>query len=453
MKNKRVLVANRGEIAVRIIKACHALDLEAVLTVSEDDRESMGARLADEVVCIGPAEAHASYLNIPAIIDAAKASQVDALHPGYGFLAENPGLAEACEKNGIIFIGPRSEVMRALGDKISARKIARESDVPVNDGSEGLSDIQAVEAIAEEVGFPLLFKASAGGGGKGMRIVNDPSELKTAFDTASMEAQNAFGDPTLFIERYIRNARHVEAQIIGDNFGNVIHLGLRDCTPQRRYQKVVEESLMPDFPAALAESITDRAVKLAESIGYNSAGTVEFLVDNDRNQFYFMEVNTRVQVEHPVTEVVSGVDIVEQQIKVAFDQPLVLSQSDIRLEGHAIECRITAEDPEEDFFPSPGLISGFSTPEGDNIRIDTHCYEGFEISPYYDSLMAKLIVKGDTREAALATTQEALAAFEVSGIETNIPFLQFLVSHPDFVDGNIDIKWIENTLLPQFLER
>jgi acetyl-CoA carboxylase biotin carboxylase subunit len=453
MKKKRVLIANRGEIAVRIIKACQALDIETVLTVSEDDKESMGAHLADKVVCIGPPEAQLSYLNTPVIIDAALANNVDALHPGYGFLAENPGLAELCEKNGIIFIGPRSQVMRKLGDKISARKIAKKSNVPVNDGSEGLCNFRDVEAKAREIGFPLLFKASAGGGGKGMRIVMDPKDLNTSFNVASMEAENAFGDPTLFVERYIRNARHVEAQIIGDNFGKVIHLGLRDCTSQRHYQKIVEESPPHDLPADLGKRITEKAVKLAEAIGYNSAGTVEFLVDNDRNQFYFMEVNTRIQVEHPVTEMVTGIDIIQEQIRVAFHQPLSVSQSDIQFKDHAIECRITAEDPKDDFFPSPGLISRFSAPNGDNIRIDTHCYEGYVIGPYYDSLLAKLIVKGDTRDAALASMKTTLAAFEISGIETNIPFLRFLINHPDFIRGNINIKWIENSVLPQFLDR
>lgn len=452
MKKRRVLIANRGEIAVRLIKACQAIDIETVLAVSEVDQESLGASLADKVVCIGPSQAHLSYLNIPGIIDTALTASADAIHPGYGFLAENPELSAACEKNGIIFIGPRSEVMRQLGDKITARRIASDSNVPINEGSERLISHLDVEAKAKEMGFPVLFKASAGGGGRGMRIVMEPEDLKNAFSMASMEAQKAFGDPTVFVERYIQNARHVEVQILGDNFGKVIHLGLRDCSPQRHYQKVVEEAPPPDLPDDLGRRIMETAVKLAETIGYNSAGTVEFLIDKNRNQFYFMEVNTRIQVEHPVTEMVTGIDIIQEQINMAFGSPLSLSQSDIQFKGHAIECRITAEDTMDDFFPSPGRITRFVVPGGNGVRVDTHCYEGYVISPYYDSLMAKVIAKGDNRDAALANMKTALSTFEISGVETNIPFLQFLIDQTDFIQGNINIKWIENKVLPQFLE-
>ena len=312
MRRKRVLIANRGEIAVRIIKACEENDMETILVVSEADQDSLPARLADKVVCIGPPQVNLSYLNIPMIIATAQGTGADAIHPGYGFLAENPELPRACEDNGIIFIGPRSETMRQMGDKISARKIAIDCNVPINEGSEGLANFADVETKAEEIGYPVLIKASAGGGGRGMRIVHDPKDLKNAFDMASNEAQQAFGDPTLFVERYLQNARHVEVQILGDNFGRVVHLGQRDCSPQRRYQKVVEEAPPVGLPKELTDGISDAAIALAKGINYNSAGTVEFLVDMDRNQFFFMEVNTRIQVEHPITEEITGVDLVRE---------------------------------------------------------------------------------------------------------------------------------------------
>ena len=453
MKKRKVLVANRGEIAVRIIKACKDLDIETVLVVSEADKESMGAKLADEVVCIGPPQVTLSYLNIQKIIDTALQTGADAIHPGYGFLAENPDLPEACETKNIIFIGPRSHTMKQLGDKISARSLAKKSNVPMTEGSEGLGSFSQVEAQVQKIGFPVIFKAAAGGGGRGMRIVTEPKNLKNAFDMASNEALTAFGDATLFVERYVQNARHVEVQIIGDNFGNVIHLGQRDCTTQRRHQKVIEESLPPNLPDDLRNRILKAAVDLTSSIGYNSAGTVEFLVDKDRHEFYFMEVNTRIQVEHPVTEEITGVDLVKEQIQVAFGAPLSLKQEDIKFQGHAIECRITAEDAKDDFMPSPGVMTRFALPDGnhDNIRVDTHCYEGYEISPFYDSLLGKLITTGNTRAEALANMKTALADFKIEGIETNIPFLQFVIEQPEFIAGDIDIKWIENTVLSKFV--
>jgi acetyl-CoA carboxylase biotin carboxylase subunit len=449
---KKVLIANRGEIAVRIIKACKELGIETVLVVSEADRESMGARLADEVVCIGPPQVNLSYLDIPKIINTALETGADAIHPGYGFLAENPELPEACEKKGIIFIGPRSETMRQLGDKISARNLARKSNVPMTEGSEGLSSFDDVEAQVRKVGFPLIFKAAAGGGGRGMRILMEQKDLKNAFDMASNEALQAFGDATLFVERYVQNARHVEVQVIGDNFGKVIHLGLRDCSPQRHYQKVIEEAPPYNLPDDLRNRILDAALALTSRIGYNSAGTVEFLVDKDRNEFYFMEVNTRIQVEHPVTEEITGIDLVKEQIQVAFGAPLSLNQEDIKFKGHAIECRITADDAKDDFMPSPGDITYFALPKGNNVRIDTHCHQGCTISPYYDSLLAKLITTGDTRAEALANMKTELADFKIEGIETNIPFLQFIIEQPEFIAGDIDINWIENTVLPNFIE-
>ena len=452
MRRKRVLIANRGEIAVRIIKACEESDIETVLAVSEADQDSLAARLADKVVCIGPPQVNLSYLNIPMIIATAQGTGADAIHPGYGFLAENPKLPKACEDNGIIFIGPRSETMRQMGDKISARNIAIECKVPINEGSEGLANFSDVEAKAEEIGFPVLIKASAGGGGRGMRIVNEAKDLKNAFDMASNEAQQAFGDPTLFVERYVQNARHVEVQILGDNFGRIVHLGQRDCSSQRRYQKVVEEAQPIGLPDELTDEISAAAVALARGINYNNAGTVEFLVDKDRNQFYFMEVNTRIQVEHPVTEEITSVDLVKEQIRIAFGHPLSMNQSDIQFKGHAIECRVTAEDARNDFMPTPGRITRFVVPHGDNVRVDTHCHQGLMITPFYDSLLAKVIAKGDNREQALENLKTALADFEIEGVKSNIPFLQYLIDQPEFAKGEIDVKWVESTVLPGFLE-
>lgn len=453
MRRKRILIANRGEIAVRIIRACEKSGMETVLVVSEADRDSLAARLADKVVCIGPPPASQSYLNIPMIIATALGVGADAIHPGYGFLAENPELPAACEKNGILFIGPRSETMKQLGDKIRARKIAAQCGVPINEGSLAIRDFREVEAKVAEIGFPVLLKASAGGGGRGMRIVTEPNELKNAFTLASNEALKAFGDPTLFVERYLPRARHVEVQILGDHFGRVIHLGQRDCSSQRRYQKVIEEALPFGLPQSLLDRISESAVALARSIQYNNAGTVEFLVDKDRNAFYFMEVNARIQVEHPVTEEITGVDLVQEQIRIAFGHPLSMNQSDVKFKGHAIECRITAEDPQDDFMPTPGRITHFAVPYGEQIRVDTHCHPGTIITPFYDSLLAKLIVTADDRNMALARLKSALASFEISGVKSNIPFLQFLIDQPEFARGDMHVQWIENTVLPSYLAR
>lgn len=451
MRNKRILIANRGEIAVRIIKACEESGMETVLVVSEADQDSLAARLADKVVCIGPPQVNLSYLNIPMIIATAEGTGADAIHPGYGFLAENPALPKACEDSGIIFIGPRSETMRQLGNKISARKIALECNVPITEGSQGLVDFKDVEAKAERIGFPVLFKAAAGGGGRGMRIVTEAKDLKSAFDMASIEAGQAFGDPTLFVERYVQNARHIEVQILGDNFGRIIHLGQRDCSPQRRYQKVVEEAPPIGLPGELTEAISAAAVALCKGINYNSAGTVEFLVDMDRKQFYFMEVNTRIQVEHPVTEEITGIDLVKEQIRIAFGHGLSMNQSDIKCKGHAIECRVTAEDASNAFMPTPGRITRFTVPYGENVRVDTHCYQGYMISPFYDSLIAKVIATGKNRNEALENLKSALADFKIEGIKSNIPFLQYLISQPEFRTGDVNVKWIETSVLPGFL--
>jgi acetyl-CoA carboxylase biotin carboxylase subunit len=341
--------------------------------------------------------------------------------------------------------------MRELGDKISARNLARKSNVPMTEGSEGLRGFEDVEAEVQKTGFPVIFKAAAGGGGRGMRIVREQKDLKNAFDMASNEAQKAFGDGTLFVERYVQNARHVEVQIIGDNFGNIVHLGSRDCSSQRRHQKVIEEALPPNLPDDLLNRILDSAVVLTADIGYNNAATVEFLVDEDRNEFYFMEVNTRIQVEHPVSEEITGIDLVKEQIQVAYGAPISVKQEDIKFQGHAIECRITAEDAKDDFWPSPGTITEFASPSGNNVRLDTHCYDGYVVGPFYDSMIAKLITTGDTREEALANMKTALGTFRIEGIKTNINFLRFVIEQPEFVAGKISTNWLENTVLPKFL--
>lgn len=446
MRNKRVLIANRGEIALRVIKACKQNDVQTVLVVSEADKDSLPARLADYVVCIGPPQVTMSYLDVSKIINAALESGADAIHPGYGFLAEKPELADACENHGITFIGPRSEIIRQMGDKIRARKIAKQCGVPVIEGTDGVSSFHEVDAKAQEIGFPILLKAAAGGGGRGMRIAWEQKDLKNAFDMASNEARQAFGDPTIFVERYVQNGRHVEVQILGDNFGKVIHLGERDCSSQRRYQKVIEEAPAPNLSNDFRERILEAALSIAQSISYNNAGTVEFLVDKDRNTFYFLEVNTRIQVEHPVTEMITGVDLVKEQLRIAFGYPLSLTQSEIQIKGHAIECRVTAESAKNDFMPSPGRISRYTAPLDRNIRIDSHCYEGYMISPYYDSLMAKVIAYGDNRDLALEKLKSALSNYLISGVETNIPFLKFLISQPEFIEGNVHVKWIESVV-------
>jgi acetyl-CoA carboxylase, biotin carboxylase subunit len=421
------------------------------LVVSEADRESLPAKLADRVVCIGPPQVDKSYLDIPSIITAAMGTEADAIHPGYGFLAENAELPEACEKYGITFVGPRAETMRQLGDKISARHIAQQCGVPIAEGSEGITSFEDAETKAQEIGFPVLLKASAGGGGRGMRMVTERKDLKNAFDMAANEAQTAFGDSTLFVERYIQNGRHVEVQILGDGLGKVIHLGKRDCSSQRRYQKIIEEAPPPGLSDDLRKNILEAAVKLTEAVAYASAGTVEFLVDKDRNEFYFLEVNSRIQVEHPVTEMITGVDLVREQLRIAFGDPLSMTQADVQCNGHAIECRVTAENARDDFMPSPGRITRFIVPDSENIRVDTHCYEGFLITPYYDSLMAKVIARGDSRDSALETLRSALSALSISGVETNVPFLQFLIDQPQFIAGDMNIKWIED-VMPGFLE-
>ncbi len=443
MSLRRVLIANRGEIAVRVIRACRALGIETVVAVSDADRDSLPVRLADRSVCIGPARSTASYLNVGAVVTAAVGSGCDALHPGYGFLAESAALADACAQTGVTFIGPRPGTIREMGDKIRARALAVRAGVPVVPGSADIADCEQAATVARDIGLPILLKAAAGGGGRGMQVVREASQLRGAFETATAEARAAFGNGTLYIERLISNARHIEVQILGDRFGKILHLGERDCTLQRRHQKIVEEGPATFVSEHLRKGIRQAAVNLAVGVGYENAGTVEFIVDQDRDEFFFLEANTRIQVEHPVTEALTGVDLVQQQLRVAAGEPLLLDQAQIRLSGHAIECRINAEAAHDNFRPSPGLISGWRQPEHAYVRVDTHCYRGYFVPPFYDSLLAKLIVVGADRTQAVARMQLALGEFSIEGIETTLPFLQTLLQQPDYMAGMVNTRWVE----------
>ena len=449
MKNiSRVLVANRGEIAVRIIRACKFLGLETVAVVSEADRESLPAQMADRSVCVGPPRALDSYLNINLLVTAALGTHSDALHPGYGFLAEQPEFAEVCGKNNIRFIGPSPQNIREMGNKLWARRIAKDSGVPTIPGSEKICDVQEATRIGEELGFPVILKAAAGGGGRGMKIAHHPDDVRATLDTLSAEVQSAFGDGTLYLEKYIPNARHVEVQILGDHYGNIIHLGERDCSLQRRHQKILEEAPSIVLSPQLREKICQAAVAIAKSIRYESAGTVEFVFDQDRKEFYFLEMNTRIQVEHPVTEQITGVDLVQEQIHIANQEPLRYAQKDIQLKGHAIECRINAESPHNGFFPTPGRIEQWTFLENADVRVDSHCFPGYLIPPYYDSLIAKVIAKGPDRSQAIRRMQYFLENFIVSGVETTIPFHRGLLRHPDFLQGRVSTRWLEEVVLP-----
>jgi acetyl-CoA carboxylase biotin carboxylase subunit len=446
MNISRVLVANRGEIALRVIRACRDLGIESVVAVSEADRESLPARMANRAVCIGPARSSESYLKIDAMIAAALGTKADAVHPGYGFLAEEPKLADACEKHGLKFVGPKPDSIRQMGNKLAARSLAGEYGIPVVPGSKKATNVKQALAAAEQVGLPVLLKAAAGGGGRGIKIVNEASELQRAFETAAAEAKAAFGDETLYIERYLPNARHIEVQVLGDSLGNAVHVGERDCSLQRRYQKVVEEAPAYSISDRLRNKIRKAAVTLAENIRYENAGTVEFILDQESQQFYFLEMNTRIQVEHPVTEMITGIDLVKEQICVAGGQPLSFKQADVHFSGHAIECRITAESPQHGFRPYPGRITEWRPPEGTDIRIDSHCFPGYSVPPFYDSLLAKLIVRGGDRKEALERMRQALELFRVTGIDTTIPFLRFLLNQSDYINGKVNTRWIENQL-------
>ena len=446
MSVTRVLVANRGEIAVRIIRACQSLGIETVAAVSDADRESMAAKMADRAVCIGPPRSADSYLKVENLIAAAHGTGCDALHPGYGFLSERAALAEACAENNITFVGPSAENITMMGDKLAARKIARNAGVPLVPGSDHARNPREAVQLAAQIGYPLLLKASAGGGGRGIKLVWSPNEIEDTFRTAAAEARAAFGNDTLYMEKYIGDARHIEVQILGDRHGNVIHLGERDCSLQRRHQKIIEEAPAYAVSPEVRARICNAAATLARSIGYQSAGTIEFIYDNDSADFYFLEMNTRIQVEHPVTEMITGVDLVQQQLLIARGEPLALKQTDIRFAGHAIECRITAESPQHGFRPCPGRIAEWQAPAGPGIRLDSHCYPGYFVPPYYDSLLAKLIVHADTRHAAAAGTLRALGDFHVSGIDTLIPFLKAVIADPEYRDGKVNTCWLEKKL-------
>ena len=437
----KVLVANRGEIAVRILAACRELGLRTVVAYSDADRHSLPVRLADERVCIGPAAPSESYLDVPRILTAAEISGADAIHPGYGFLAESHALAEVCEACRVTFIGPPPESIRTMGDKALARRVMRKAGVPILPGTEsGVSGAEEAALIAGEIGYPVLLKASFGGGGRGMRIVTAESELAPALASAASEAQAAFGDAEMYVERYLPSVRHVEVQLFADAYGATVHLGERDCSVQRRHQKLVEEAPAPGLTEATRRKLGETAVKAAEAVGYRNAGTVEFLMDPDGN-FFFSEMNVRIQVEHPVTEMVTGLDLVREQIRVAAGEPLSFSQESVRVAGASIECRINAEDPER-FIPSPGTITSFHSPGGPGVRVDTAAYAGAVIPPYYDSLVAKLIVHGEDRTHAVARMRRALAEMEVEGIHTTLPLHRRIMESEEFLAGGFDTGFI-----------
>ncbi len=447
---KKVLIANRGEIALRVIRACKELGVETVAVYSEADRESLHVRFADDDVCIGRAPSRDSYLNIPRLIAAAEITGADAIHPGYGFLAENPEFAEKVSASNIVFIGPTPDQIRQMGDKAAARKLAKAQGVPTVPGSPGpVESLEEGQKVAEDIGFPVIIKAAAGGGGKGMRVANDADQFAQSFTLAKQEALAAFNSDEVYIEKYLARPRHIEIQIMGDTHGKVMHLCERDCSVQRRHQKLVEEAPSPAVDQTLREDIGDAAVKLAESIGYVGAGTIEFLLDAD-GSFYFMEMNTRIQVEHPVTEMCTNFDLVKEQIVVAAGAPLSFVMNGNRLRGHAIECRVNAEDPSRNFQPAPGLITAYHPPGGPGVRVDTHIYAGYTVPPYYDSLLAKVIVHGNTRTEALARMRQALDSFIIEGVTTTIPFLGRVMRHPDFVAGKVDTKFLERE--PQLLK-
>ncbi len=444
---QKILIANRGEIALRVIRACREMGIRCVAIYSEADRDSLHVALADEAICIGPPESAQSYLNIPRIMSAAEISNADAIHPGYGFLAENPHFAEVCQACKIAFVGPGPESIRLMGDKAQARQTVAAARVPVVQGSTlTVGSPEEARAVAAEIGYPVIIKAAAGGGGRGMRIVHAEADLAKALQTAQGEAGAAFGNPAVYIERYVRNPRHVEFQILADAHGQVLHLGERDCSIQRRHQKLIEESPSPAMTPALREAMGGAAVASARAVGYVNAGTIEFLLDED-GRFYFMEMNTRIQVEHPVTEEVVGIDLVKLQIRIAAGEPLPFRQEEVVLRGHAIECRVNAEDPEE-FLPSPGKITTLRLPGGPGIRVDTHAYAGYTVPPYYDSLVAKLIARGQDRAEALGRMRRALQEFVVQGVKTTIPFHLRVMDHPDFVKGAVSTNFLERLTQP-----
>lgn len=443
MKFQKVLIANRGEIAVRIIRACRELGISTVAVYSEADREALHVRLADEAYCIGPASSRDSYLKYTEIMSVATLTEVDAIHPGYGFLAENADFAEICERCDIEFIGPSPDAISRMGDKSMAKQTMKDADVPVIPGSDGLvEDVEDAVRIAREIGYPVIIKATAGGGGKGIRIAENEEMLIQQISTARQEAQNNFGNAGVYLEKYLTGMKHVEIQILADKHGNVVHLGERDCSVQRRRQKLVEEAPCPSLSPEIRQAMGEAAVRAAKAVQYAGAGTLEFLLGPD-GQFYFMEMNTRIQVEHPVTEYITGVDLIKEMIRVAEGHPLPFSQADIEMNGWSIECRINAEDPSRNFIPSPGHVKYYLPPGGPGVRVDSAVYPGYTITPHYDSMVAKLIVWGPTREEAIARMRRALDEFVIEGVQTTIPFHQRLLEHPKFISGDFDIKFLE----------
>lgn len=444
---RRIYIANRGEIAVRIVRACDKLGIESVLGFSAADRDSLAGQLVTQAVCIGPARSTESYLRPEILIAAAKGTGCQAVHPGYGFLSERAAFARACAENGLVFIGPSAQAIESMGDKITAVGLAAQAGVPRVPGSERLSGVEEARAIAQQIGYPVLIKASAGGGGRGMRIVRSALEIDSAMNSAAVEAMAAFGDATLYIEKFFERARHIEIQVLGDAHGNVVHLGERECSTQRRHQKLIEESPSPVLDAGLRAELGAAAVTLARRVNYQGAGTIEFLYDESSRRYYFLEMNTRIQVEHPVTEMVTGRDLVVEQIRIAAGEPISFRQDEVRFDGHAIECRINAENAESDFAPSPGRLQAWAPPEGEGVRVDSHCYPGYFVPPYYDSLLGKLIVHAADRPAAIAKMQQALERFHVEGVHTTIPFHKRVLAHEDFRGGRVTTRWVEETFL------
>jgi acetyl-CoA carboxylase biotin carboxylase subunit len=447
MPIKKLLIANRGEIALRIHRACHEMGIETVAVHSTADADAMHVRLADEAICIGPPAASESYLNVANIISAAEISHADAVHPGYGFLSENAQFAEIVESHGLIWVGPKPEHIRTMGDKIEAKRTAEKLGLPLVPGSPGpLENVTEAAQLADEIGYPVLIKAASGGGGRGMKVVSSSDQLETLMMQASSEAKAAFGDATVYMEKYLDDPKHIEFQIFGDGEGNAIHIGERDCSVQRRHQKVIEEAPSPVISAEQRENMGEVVRKAMATMGYRGAGTIEFLYENGK--FYFIEMNTRLQVEHPVTEMISGIDLVREQIRIAQGDGLSVRQEDIVLHGHAIECRINAEDPET-FVPSPGLVKNFVAPGGMHVRVDSGLYAGYKVPPYYDSMIAKLIVYGRTREGCILRLKRALEEFVVEGMKTTVPLQQRIIRDPAFLEGNYTIKWLERWLEEQ----
>lgn len=442
----KILIANRGEIAVRIIRACKEMNIKTVAIYSEVDKDALHTKLADEAICIGPAISNKSYLNIKNIIEAAHITGADSIHPGFGFLSENSQFANICSESNIKFIGPTSKVIDMLGNKSNAKEMMKKAGVPVIPGSEGsVKGINDAKCIAEKIGYPVILKAAAGGGGKGIRVVYNQNELEYNYNIVKQEAKSSFNDDEIYIEKFIQNPRHVEIQILADEHGNIVHLGERDCSIQRKHQKIIEETPSTAIDDRLRDKIGEAAVKAAKVAGYTSCGTVEFLVDKNKN-FYFMEMNTRIQVEHPITEMRTGIDIVKEQIKIAAGESLKFKQKDIVFKGYSIECRINAENPYKNFIPCPGKITGLNLPGGNGIRVDTAIYEGYTIPPYYDSMIAKVIVYGITRNEAIAKMKRALEELVIDGIETNRDFLFEIIKNPNFIRGNFDTAFVETLI-------